>query len=292
MPPPVPFRRKIRPQYLVEHAGPGDVPGALQPMPQQPIYPSMTAPPHSGLSSSTATRPGLRHLREGVHKHASGNIKLRVTDGGTDMATPHALLHVETIEQKRWPHLAIQSPVSPADTTTHGRFMVMANKASFNVSITGLDDTGRPWGAFTVPAGLGAHGVTFGKKSMCDADDDGVEDTAYPAAICYYAFVTNNFRDYVSVYDLEKIDINDDQVNNNPAEVGMQNSGSALLAESVYVEGGAVATVATLDPGVASLCSSVLTCGTGLTGGTYISNLPIGVLCPDCSSGVHMGTFR
>lgn len=79
------------------------------------------------------------------------------------------------------------------------------------------------------------------------------------------------------------------KVNNNPAEVGMQNPGSALLAESVYVEGGAVATVAALNPGVASLCRSVLTCGTGLTGGTYISNLPIGVLCPDCSSGVHVG---
>jgi hypothetical protein len=227
----------------------------------------------------------------GVHKNAAGNIALRVTDPGADMATPHPLLpSTETIEQKRWGHLAIQSPVSPADATTHGRFMVTANKASFNVVITGLDATGRPWGVFTVPAGLGAHGVTFGKKKRCDTNNDGVEDTdASSTVICYYAFVTNTFEDYVGVYDLEKIDINDDRVNNNPPGVGMQGPGSALLAERVYLEGGAVAAVAALDPGVAALCGSVLHCGTGPTGGTYISNLPIGVLCPDCRSGVHVG---
>jgi hypothetical protein len=226
----------------------------------------------------------------GVHKNVAGNIALRVTDPGTDVAAPHAMLPTETIEQKRWVHLPIQSPVSPADATTHGRFMVTANKASFNVVITGLDSSGRPWGVFTVPAGLGAHGVSFGKKSRCDSNNDGVEDTdASPSVICYYAFVTNTFEDYVSVYDLEKVDINDDRVINNPSSVGMQGPGSALLAERVYLEGGAVAAVAALDPGVAGLCGSVLKCGTGPTGGTYISNLPIGVLCPDCRSGVHVG---
>ncbi len=79
--------------------------------------------------------------------------------------------------------------------------MVTANKASLNVVITGLDAAGLPWGAFTVPAGPGAHGVTFGKKSQCDTDGDGVEDTPYPAATCYYAYVTNTFEDYVSTYD-------------------------------------------------------------------------------------------
>jgi hypothetical protein len=69
----------------------------------------------------------------------------------------------------------------------------------------------------------------------------------------------------------------------------MQNPGSALLAEQVYLEGGAVQAVITLDPGIATLCGSVLDCGTGPTGGTYVSNLPIGVLCPDCRSGVHVG---
>jgi hypothetical protein len=69
----------------------------------------------------------------------------------------------------------------------------------------------------------------------------------------------------------------------------MQNPGSALLAEQVYLEGGAVKAVITLDPGIATLCGSVLDCGTGPTGGTYVSNLPIGVLCPDCGSGVHVG---
>jgi hypothetical protein len=218
-------------------------------------------------------------------------MAVRVIDPGTDVATPHALLPTETIEQKRWAHLTIQSPVSPTDATTHGRFMVTANKASFNVFITGLDPvTGLPWGGFTIPAGLGAHGVTFGKKSQCDTNGDGVEDTpASASVICYYAYVTNTFEDYVSVYDLEKIDINDDRVSNNPAGVGMQGPGSALLAEGTYVEGGAVAAVIALDPGVATLCGSILDCGTGPTGGTYISNLPIGVLCPDCRSGVHAG---
>lgn len=228
----------------------------------------------------------------GALKNAAGNIALRVIDPGRDMATPHPLLPVtETIEQKRWSHLTIQSPVSPPDATTHGRFMVTANKASFNVVITGLDPTtGDPWGVFTAPAGLGAHGVTFGKKSQCDTNHDGVEDTAASATVvCYYAFVSNTFEDYVSVYDLEKIDLNNDRVNNNPSGVGMQKPGSALFAESVYLEGGAVKAVTTLDPGVATLCGSTLDCGTGPTGGTYISNLPIGVLCPDCSSGVHVG---
>jgi hypothetical protein len=227
----------------------------------------------------------------GALKNAAGNIALRVIEPGKDMATPHPLLpFTETIEQKRWSHLTIQSPVSPADATTHGRFMVTANKASFNVAITGLDTAGLPWGVFTVPAGLGAHGVTFGKKSRCDTNHDGVEETAASSTVvCYYAFVTNTFEDYVSVYDLEKVDINNDRLNNNPLGVGMQKPGSALLAESVYLEGGAVTAVITLDPGVATLCGSVLDCGAGPTGGTYVSNLPIGVLCPDCSSGVHVG---
>lgn len=133
----------------------------------------------------------------GVYKNAADNLALRVTDSGKDMATPHPLLPAtETIEQKRWAHLPIQTPISPADATTHGRFIVTANKASFNVVITGLDANGLPWGSFTVPAGLGAHGVTFGKKSQCDTGGYG--------AICYYAYVTNTFEDYVSVYDLEK----------------------------------------------------------------------------------------
>jgi len=229
----------------------------------------------------------------GLYKNAAGNLMVRVIDPGKDLASPHPLLPAgETIEQKRWANMPIQSPISPPDATTHGRFMVTANKASFNVLITGLDPvTGLPWGSFTAPAGLGAHGVTFGKKSKCDTNHDGVEDTDahYPDVVCYYAYVTNTFEDYVSVYDLEKVDLNGDGVNNNPSAVGMQKPGSALFAERIYLEGGAVAAVARLDPGVAALCGSVLDCGTGPTGGTYIANLPIGVLCPDCSSGVHVG---
>lgn len=229
----------------------------------------------------------------GLHKNGADNLAVRVTDPGADLATPHPLLPAgETIQQKRWANMPIQSPISPPDATTHGRFMVTANKASFNVLITGLNSaTGLPWGSFTAPAGLGAHGVTFGKKSRCDTNHDGVEDTDahYPDVVCYYAYVTNTFEDYVGVYDLEKVDLNNDRVNNNPSDVGMQKPGSALLAERVYLEGGAVKAVTTLDPGVATLCGSVLDCGVGPTGGTYISNLPIGVLCPDCSSGVHVG---
>lgn len=251
------------------------------------IDPSFSTP-HLDHNTTWSAAPAA-----GVFKNAAGNLAVKVIDPGADLATPHPLAPsaiVETIEQKRWAHLPIQSPISPADATTHGRFVVTANKASFNVVITGLDSTtGVPWGSFTVPAGLGAHGVTFGKKSRCDTTGDGVEDTDYPGAICYYAYVTNTFEDYVSVYDLERIDINDDQVNNNLPGVGMQNPGSALLTEQVYLEGGAVEAVITLDPGIATLCGSVLDCGTGPTGGTYVSNLPIGVLCPDCSSGVHVG---
>ena len=277
----------------------------------------------SGAESIARNTAWTANSANWLYKNAAGNIQLRNT---TDDQAASPIVP-ETITQARWVHLPIQTPVSPADSVPggHGRYMVTANKASFNVSVTALDASGNPAAVYTFPAGLGAHGVTYGKKSVCD---DG-------AGTCYYAYVTNTFEDYVSVYDLEKIE-----------NGGMGAPGSALLSESVYVEGGAVAAVAALDPVVASLCDvadltagnltydftvadeygsgfgSFLQCGIGAmntetdldyegnaaclavsnsngapeqgecippTVTLYVANLPIGVLCPDCRSGVHVG---
>lgn len=158
----------------------------------------------------------------------AGNLKLRDT----------------TISPVRWVHLPIQTPVSPADATTHGRFMVTANKASFNVSITALDSTGGPTAIYTFPAGLGAHGVVFGRKGLCD--------TGNSNDICYYAYVTNTFEDYISVYDLERM-------------------GSA------GVPGSATETVSLEGFGATALC------------GVSACTVPITTFCPDCRSGAHVG---
>lgn len=126
----------------------------------------------------------------GVDYNAAGNIQLRdTTSSGAG-------------DPVRWASLPIQTPVSPSDSA-HGRYVVTANKASFNVSVTALSTTtGLPTALYTFPAGLGAHGVTYGPKTVCTA------------APCYYAYVTNTFEGgrnggttagYVSVYDLEKI---------------------------------------------------------------------------------------
>jgi hypothetical protein len=112
--------------------------------------------------------------------NASGNIAL------TDMtATP-----------MRWAHMPIQCTVSPPNATLHGRYMVVCNKASFNVSIIALDPDGNPTGIYTFPAGLGAHGVGYGRKRSLTG----------PGGIAYYAYVTNTFENYVSVYDLELLE--------------------------------------------------------------------------------------
>ncbi len=161
-------------------------------------------------------------------RDSSGNLKLKDT----------------SISPVRWVHLPIQTPVSPADATRHGRYMVTANKASFNVSITALDSTGKPTAIYTFPAGLGAHGVTFGKKGLCDSGKS--------SDICYYAYVTNTFEDYISVYDLEKV-----------ASSGAPGSAS----ETVHLEG----------YGAKALC------------GTSTCDLPITIFCPDCRSGAHVG---
>lgn len=161
-------------------------------------------------------------------KDASGNLKLRDT-----AANP-----------VRWVHLPVQTPVSPADATTHGRFMVTANKASFNVSITALNSVGDPTAVYTFPAGLGAHGVTYGRKALCDSGN--------PGAVCYYAYVTNTFEDYFSVYDLERV-------------AGSGAPGSAT--DTVHLEGF----------GAQALCSQAA------------CDLPITTFCPDCRSGAHVG---
>ncbi len=123
----------------------------------------------------------------------------------------------------RWAHMPIQCAISPPDATTHGRFMVVCNKASFNVNIVPLDATGMPTGIYTFPAGLGCHGITYGRKRFADTE-----------RVAYFAYVTNTFENYVSVYDLEKLDrlIRLDEVGMAPAafQPGAAN-------EQVLVEG-------------------------------------------------------
>ena len=159
-------------------------------------------------------------------RDAAGNLKLRDT----------------SLSPVRWVSMPIQTPVSPDDATAHGRYMVTANKASFNVSITALNDRGDPTAIYTFPAGLGAHGVTFGRKARCD---DGTP-------LCYYAYVTNTFEDYIGVYDLERV-----------ATSGQPGTAT----EQVSVEG----------YGAKTLCERS-TC-----------LVPITTFCPDCRSGAHVG---
>ena len=217
-----------------------------------------------------------------LYKNAAGNIALRdqgisQQDGPNNPIT----LAPSSVFMARWANLPIQTPVSPANGTTANQYMVTANKASFNVQVTKLDSaTGLPIAFYTFPAGLGAHGVNFGVKATTTGAGACALSTAGGKA-CYYAYVPNTFEDYLSVYDLEKI------------EGGMGAPGSALLAERAYVEGGAISAVAALDPAVAGLCDAfggtLLQCGVGPTGGFYVANLPIGVVCPDCRDGVHVG---
>lgn len=97
----------------------------------------------------------------------------------------------ETAKPVRWVRMPIQCIVSPPNATEHGRYLVICNKASFNVTILPLDKTGQPTGIYNFPAGLGAHGVAFGKKYLKDS-----------RKVSYYAYVTNTFENYISVYDL------------------------------------------------------------------------------------------
>lgn len=93
----------------------------------------------------------------------------------------------------RWAHMPIQCVVSPVGSTKHGRYLVVCNKTSMNVSIISLDSNGNPKRLYTFPAGLGSHGVAFGRK-------------ATQSGIAYYAYVTNTFENYVSVYDLQLLE--------------------------------------------------------------------------------------
>ena len=127
------------------------------------------------------TREGSKSLNRvpltGPYANAAGNIAL------TDL----------NAQPPRWAHMPIQCAVSPPDATRHGRYMVVCNKASLNVSIVALDDDGLPTGVYTFPGGLGSHGVAFGPKKT-------------KSGRAYYAYVTNTFEDHVSVYDLELLD--------------------------------------------------------------------------------------
>ncbi|MGE0464479.1 MAG: c-type cytochrome, partial [Vicinamibacterales bacterium] len=167
------------------------------------------------------TRVVPPHLRD-----AAGNLKLRDT----------------SLSPVRWVSMPIQTPVSPPDATAHGRYMVTANKGSFNVSITALEVRGDPTAIYTFPAGLGAHGVTFGRKARCD---DG-------SSTCYYAYVTNTFEDYVSVYDLERV-----------STAGPPGSATEQVSLAGY--------------GAQALCKR------------QACVVPITTFCPDCRHGAHVG---
>jgi mono/diheme cytochrome c family protein len=123
----------------------------------------------------------------------------------------------------RWSHMPIQCAISPPDSTTHGRFMTVCNKASFNVNIVPLDENGMPAGIYTFPAGLGCHGIAYGRKRFADPD-----------RIAYFAYVTNTFENYVSVYDLEVLAR---AIRCDEAGVPLAAFQPGAATEQVYVEG-------------------------------------------------------
>jgi len=176
-----------------------------------------------------------RILLDGPFANQHGNLAL------TDLsATP-----------PRWAHMPIQCVVSPPDADLHGRYLVICNKASMNVSIIALNAEGMPAGVYTFPAGLGAHGVAFGRKLT-------------PQGVAYYAYVTNTFEDYVSVYDLQVLD----------QMIQLETTGAAPRTflpggakEKVYIEGEAARTLLGRDKG-------------------YV---PITVFSPDARGNVHVG---
>ena len=233
-----------------------------------------------GISHNTGWVPPVSPLAH-VDKNLNGNIDLRnLTVSQQDGLLNPVSGAPSTVFMARWANLPIQTPVSPAGSgDRHGTYMVTANKASFNVQMTKIDPTtGLPVAFYTFPAGLGAHGVNFGTK-------DAAGCTNGTTGNCYLAYVSNTFEDYLSVYDLEAVET--------CTTGGTCPPGSALLAERAYVEGGAISAVAALDPAVAGLCDAfggtLLQCGVGPTGGFYVANLPIGVVCPDCRSTGHVG---
>ncbi len=153
----------------------------------------------------------------GVDYNGAGNIALKDTTatGCTPVAVGNGFKCTDPV---RWAALPIQTPVSPGDSQ-HPQYVVTANKASFNVSVTRLSPTtGMPVAHYTFPSGLGAHGVTYGRKGTCTktwGDDGNPNNAGTLDSDCYYAYVTNTFEGgensigtagYISVFDLEMID--------------------------------------------------------------------------------------
>ncbi len=187
----------------------------------------------------------------------NGTIARRLLSGPLADPDGNLALSDTSASPVRWASTPVQSVVSPPDATTHGRYIVVSNKASFNVSIAELDRDGVPVNLYTFPGGLGGHGVAFGRKSLCD--------TGSPDDVCYYAYIANSFEDYVSAYDLEKI-----------------------KSESLGQPGSAKETVRLEGEVAAVLCEDLaLECAAGEIG--PVLDVPIVALCPDCRSGVHAG---
>lgn len=156
----------------------------------------------------------------------------------------------------RWAHMPIQAIVSPPDSTGHRRFLVVCNKASFNVSIAPLGANGQPTGVYTFPAGLGCHGVAFGRKRTSD-----------PNRISYFAYVTNTFENYVGVYDLERFE----------RLLRLESVGAAPAA---FQPGGATERV--LVEGYAAVALT----------GQPSAVVPLTMFSPDARGLVHVGDLR
>lgn len=185
-----------------------------------------------------------RQVLEGPLSDDEGN--LRLTDTSTTPVT--------------WGTQPTQSVVSPSDSSAHGQFLIVSNKGSMNATIVRLDAKGLPLYRYNFPAGFGAHGVTFSPKSVCDSGK--------PGDVCYYAYIANTFDDYVSVYDLEKIE---------NGQIGAPGSSE----ETAHVEGLLAERLADdlkLDRSAAKQGAAGLAL-----------DVPVTIFCPDCRSGGHVG---
>lgn len=185
-----------------------------------------------------------------------GAKSLSRTTVGAPLGNPAGNLALTdlSLSPVRWAHMPIQCAVSPPDASSHGRYMVVCNKASFNVSIVALNASGSPTAVYTFPAGLGAHGVAFGRKETGKAAD----------TVGYYAYVTNTFENYVSVYDLQLLErlVRLERIGKAPASF---RPGGA--SEKVYVEGYAAQALL----------------------GSPRGHVPITLFSPDARGLVHVG---
>jgi hypothetical protein len=167
----------------------------------------------------------------------------------------------------RWARSTIQGVASPQDSTTHGQWLFMSSKGYMGEFAIKLDNEGLPIQVYSLPVGLGAHGIAFVRKKTCRTND--------PADVCYLVALAGSWADHVEFYDMEAL------------ETDLGAPGSA--PDSVHVEGYLVEQWCSSR--VAQLLALGIDC-TSLPAGPYgriINKLPLTVLCPDCRSGAHVG---